>query len=140
MMAAFCGFFYSARLFYETLFSKKRSHRSTYAVKNVISADASYVKRANALGRAGMVALFFISLGVVCVLFLSAPSYGIGFGGVSAHTVTASVNAYQAFALLCFSLILFSVSLSYLAFKRPAFRGAAVAFALVASAALLALL
>jgi NADH-quinone oxidoreductase subunit L len=68
--AAFCGFFYSSKLFYETLLSKKRAHRTAYAERAIRLPSAHLARRANAIGVFGMCLLFAFACGVLTALVL----------------------------------------------------------------------
>lgn len=127
MSAAFCGFFYSARLFYETLFSKKRSHHSTYATKNCSVLYANYSKRANTVGHVGMLALFAISVFVLYNLILNFNGYGQGFGAANSTNFYPVTSNIQGAVLLVFSLVLFIIAVSFTAFKRHTYRGVFIA-------------
>lgn len=117
MAAAFCGFFYSARLVYETLFSKKRAHRSVYSLKNCEPSTIFYVRRGSALGYFAIIALFFTCFFVVYVLFLNCSELKLLSSDL--WTFRATTLNYQTPLLLCFSLILFVIAISFIAFKRP---------------------
>lgn len=131
ILAAFCGFFYSARLFYETLFSKKRSHYTTYAQKNVKTLTCMSVKKANTLGHVGMVALFLVSLFVLYVPILNYHNYLNVFDSTLTTGFYAITVQHQAVLLLTFSLMLLSVAFSYISFKRYSLKACACAVAIV---------
>lgn len=65
--AAFSGFFYSAKLMFECLFSTKRAHSSVYAV-NAMQSSSSLYRRSNASARWAIWALTTLSL--VCLYFM----------------------------------------------------------------------
>lgn len=68
--AAYCGFFYSAKLYNETVLSKKRAHYSVYSTRAVHHGALRLVRRANALGLVGMLLLFAYALAVLTMLFM----------------------------------------------------------------------
>lgn len=67
--AAFCGFFYSAKLFHESLFSKKKAHYSAYLERAVCKKNFNYIRRANYIGIIGVCILFFFTCLVLTLLF-----------------------------------------------------------------------
>ena len=73
--AAFCGFFYSSKLFYESLLSKKRAHYSVYNERAAVnsrdnaSAYADVNARANRLGVFSMCLLFVAAVAILLYLF-----------------------------------------------------------------------
>lgn len=129
---AFCGFFYSSKLFYETVSSTKRAHRSVYSPRAV--GELSLVRRANLLGLAGMCLLFAFSCLVLVALFNQLSLTGLWRPDQYASEVSQATTQYQAWLLLVFSQVLFVLGLSYTTFKRSQARLAPLAALFVLTA------
>jgi NADH-quinone oxidoreductase subunit L len=74
--AAYCGFFYSAKLYNETVLSKKRAHSSAYGTRAVHPATFRLVRRANNLGLVGMLLLFVYAAVILAMLFAQIAAGG----------------------------------------------------------------
>lgn len=137
--AAFCGFFYSSKLFYESLVAKKRAHSSVYAVRAAGAESSNLMRRANVLGLAGMLLLFVLAYSTLVMLFANTHSRWFGLDGSYSSMPAAEILVYASGTLFGFSFMLVTVASSYTMFKRPAARTAPALLALALAAFLASL-
>ena len=137
--AAYCGFFYSAKLYNETVLSKKRAHRSVYDARAAHPATVALAKRSNWLGLLGMALLFAYAAAVLALLFAQISSAGAWVSDVWSGSPAPAPAAFEAALLLGFSQVLALLAYSYVAFKRPATRTAPALVCFACAAALLSL-
>lgn len=116
--AAYCGFFYSAKLYNETVLSKKRAHRTIYNTKAVRPATLRWVRRANNLGLVGMLLLFVYAAAILAMLFAQITAGGSWRSDVWSGSSAPLPTLFEGTLLLGFSLTLTILAYSYVAFKR----------------------
>lgn len=137
--AAFCGFFYSSKLFYESLVSKKRAHRFVYQVRATSANDVRLMRRANVLGLAGMLLLFILAYGVLVTLVANNMAGSISYPDCYGFTAPVSSLPYISGTLFGFSFALVIVASSYPMFKRVGAKAAPALLLVAISAALASL-
>lgn len=116
--AAFCGFFYSSKLFYETLLSKKKAHHTVYVERAVKATSAHLGRKVNMIGIFGMCVLFIFACIMLIILFLQINTNSLWRADIwNSHTFNITAN-YQAALFLGFSYLLALIASSYLIFKR----------------------
>lgn len=116
--AAFCGFFYSAKLFCESIFAKKRAHRLVYLERALIIDSTNLTRRANFIGISSMCVLFAIAIFVLTMLFMQFSTELVWGGDVWMSAPAQNITQYQLAVLLAFSQLLAGITLSYISFKR----------------------
>lgn len=120
--AAYCGFFYSAKLYNETVLSKKRAHRTVYNTRSVHPAVLRLVRRSNILGLVGMLLLFAYATAVLAMLFAQITAAGSWRSDIWSGAPAALPTVFESALLLGFSLVFAILAYSYVAFKRSGTR------------------
>lgn len=115
--AAFCGLFYSSKLFWECLMAHKRTHHTLYSINNIFLVNNTY-RKANFFSRLAMSVLFYISVSILynmwtevyqCLIFLNDDFN-------TSVTINTANTAYLI--LLFFSWLIIILSIGFFLFKR----------------------
>ena len=115
--AAFSGFFYSARLMFECLFSTKRAHAGVYPV-NVITGASSLYRRSNSAARWAVWILSLVSLACLYLMWIISADQMQFLADDYNSGVTASLGYSSYLTGVLFSIILIILACSYLVYKR----------------------
>ena len=118
LAAAISSFFYSAKLFYECLLSKKRSHRGSYDIRSIDLNGLFFTKRASTLGLASIAGLFFTCAFIIPLLLLKGSSE---FDAIIDYSVIISPHSHQKGFYAVHKILSLVVSfgiVAYLAFKK----------------------